>query len=181
MTRRRQFLQGAAGLLNVSVAGRLLTPRLARAKAAPFAVLTPDQTHTLDAVGEILVPGAREAGLSHYIDHQLAASPAESLLMLRYFDIPPPYAPFYAAALASIDAFAHARSGATFASLPPARATALVAEFSRAVPKEWHGPPSPLVYIVLRSDAVDVVYGTEEGFASLGVPYQAHIPPPTKW
>ena len=32
-----------------------------------------------------------------------------------------------------------------------------------------------------RSDAVDVVYGTPEGFAKLGVPYMPHIMPPTSW
>jgi hypothetical protein len=34
---------------------------------------------------------------------------------------------------------------------------------------------------VLRNDALDVVYGTRRGFASLGVPYMAHILPPTSW
>jgi hypothetical protein len=33
------------------------------------------------------------------------------------------------------------------------------------------------VYFVLRSDAVDVVYGTMEGYESLGVPYMPHIVP----
>jgi hypothetical protein len=31
------------------------------------------------------------------------------------------------------------------------------------------------------SDAVDVVYGTMDGYANLGVPYQAHIAPTRSW
>jgi hypothetical protein len=34
---------------------------------------------------------------------------------------------------------------------------------------------------VLRSDAVDVVYGTEEGYKDLGIPYMAHIAPLKRW
>ena len=45
----------------------------------------------------------------------------------------------------------------------------------------WQGPPAGLVYFVLRSDAVDVVYGTMEGYESLGVPYLAHIAPDKRW
>ena len=41
----------------------------------------------------------------------------------------------------------------------------------------WQGPPGPFVYAVLRSDAVDVVYSTMEGYEALGVPYMAHIAP----
>ena len=35
--------------------------------------------------------------------------------------------------------------------------------------------------MMLRSDAVDVVYGTEGGFEELGIPYLAHIRPPADW
>jgi hypothetical protein len=34
---------------------------------------------------------------------------------------------------------------------------------------------------VLRSDAVDVVYGTVEGYEALGIPYQPHIAPLKRW
>ena len=36
-------------------------------------------------------------------------------------------------------------------------------------------------YTVLRNDAIDVVYGTMEAYAALGVPYMAHIAPTKKW
>jgi hypothetical protein len=45
----------------------------------------------------------------------------------------------------------------------------------------WQGPGGPFVYLVLRSDAVDVVYGTMEGYASLGIPYMPHIAPTKRW
>ena len=37
------------------------------------------------------------------------------------------------------------------------------------------------VYTILRNDALDVVYGTMEAYAALGVPYMAHIAPTKKW
>ena len=45
----------------------------------------------------------------------------------------------------------------------------------------WQGPPGPFVYLVLRSDAVDVVYGTMDGYAALGIPYMPHIAPEKRW
>ena len=39
----------------------------------------------------------------------------------------------------------------------------------------------PFFYFVLRNDAVDVVYGTKDGIESLGIPYMAHIEPPSRW
>ena len=45
----------------------------------------------------------------------------------------------------------------------------------------WQGRPGGFVYMVLRSDAVDVVYGTMEGYEALGIPYQAHIAPEKRW
>ena len=57
----------------------------------------------------------------------------------------------------------------------------LISEFSASQPDQWQGPPSPLVYVLLRGDAVDVVYGTVEGFERLGVPYLPHILPPSNW
>ena len=45
----------------------------------------------------------------------------------------------------------------------------------------WSGRPGALVYAVLRADAVDVVYGTMEGYEALGIPYMPHIPPEKRW
>jgi hypothetical protein len=35
--------------------------------------------------------------------------------------------------------------------------------------------------LILRSDAVDVVYGTMDGYAALGIPYMPHIAPTKRW
>ena len=43
------------------------------------------------------------------------------------------------------------------------------------------GPPASYVMFLLRADALDVVYGTQAGFAQLGIPYSAHILPEANW
>jgi len=94
---------GGLGLIAWKTGGvtRLLTPAQATAARVPFAVLTPDEAATLSALGETLMPGAARVGVAHFVDHQLGQPPADSLLMLRYLDVPPPYAAFYKAALAA--------------------------------------------------------------------------------
>lgn len=181
---RRAFLQAAGlGLLAFKVDGAevRLTPQAAREQKIQYRVLTPAEVQIVEALGETLLPGAREAGIAHFIDQQLAADPADSLLMLRYLDVPPPYVDFYRPALAAFDAHAQTRFDKPIAQLTQEQLNTLVGEVARANPEGWRGPPSPFVYFVLRNDAVDVVYGTPEGFAKLGVPYMAHIMPPTKW
>jgi hypothetical protein len=80
---RRAFMKGAAlGALAFTVGGAevLLTPGQARAQAVPFRTLTPAEVETLEAVGETLVPTARAAGISHFVDQQLSIPPEEALL-----------------------------------------------------------------------------------------------------
>lgn len=181
---RRRFLQRAAlGALAFHVAGAelLLTPREARARELDLRVLTPTEARALEALGEVLLPGAREAGIAHFVDHQLAATAEECLLMLRYLDVPPPYVDFYRPVLAALDGAAHAVHGKPFAELTAVQAEAFVGTMGRENPPGWQGPPAPLAYFVLRSDAVDVLYGTVEGFEKLGVPYMPHILPEQKW
>ena len=45
----------------------------------------------------------------------------------------------------------------------------------------WKGPGGGFVYLILRRDAVDVVYGTMAGYEGLGIPYMAHIAPTKRW
>jgi hypothetical protein len=45
----------------------------------------------------------------------------------------------------------------------------------------WTGRPAAIAYAVFRADAVDVVYGTMEGYEALGIPYMPHIPPEKRW
>lgn len=181
--RRSMVMQGAFGLFAFQIGGSvaILTPRAARAAQVPMRVLGAAQVRTLEALGDTLVPGAAEAGLAAYLDHQLAAPPTDSLLMIRYLDVPPPHAPFYAGGLAAVDAAAKRQFGRPFGSLDAEERTTFVGAMQRGALDGWQGPPAPFFYFVLRSDAVDVVYGTPEGFEKLGVPYMAHIPPTEKW
>lgn len=187
---RRTLLGGAAavaglGVLGFVVAGevREMTPAAARADKVPLRTLTDAEANSLEAFGEVLLPGARAAGIAHFVDHHLSVAPAQSLLMLRYLDVAPPYAPFYKAGLAALEALSEARHGTGFAGLDAAQATALVGEMAKPGPPMpgWQGPPPSLFYFAARADAVDVVYGTEAGFEKLGVPYMAHLLPETPW
>ena len=183
-TQRRRFLQsGGLGLLAFSLGGveLLLTPQEARARALPFRILKPAEVATLEAFGEILLPGARNAGIAHFVDHQLAADAADCLLLIRYLDVPPPYIDVYRPALAALDAASQAAYKKVFTALDEKDAIKLVRAMSETNPEGWQGPPAPLFYFAARSDAVDVVYGTEEGFDRLGIPYMAHIRPTAKW
>ena len=95
---RRGFVKGATlGALAFSVGGVevLMTPGEARARNVPFRLLDGHQGETLEALGETLVPKAREAGIAHYIDQQLSVPPQESLLQARIFNFRPPFADFY--------------------------------------------------------------------------------------
>lgn len=181
---RREFLGAAgSGLIAAAVAGGVawVSPREAKAAGAAFNQLTPAQVAAVEALGEVMVPGAAEAGLAHFLDHHLGVEASESLLVIRYMDIPPPYKPYYVLGLAGLDAAARAAHGKDFADLTPDRATALAAAMAKANPDGWSGPPAPQFRFILRADAVDVVYGTEQGFENLGIPYMAHISPPTRW
>ena len=155
---------------------KLLTSRF-----AGITVLTECSVGTLEAIAEVLLPGSAEAGVGYFVDEQLSRSSNESLLMARYLQVPPPYANFYRGALQALDGFAKARAGKPFAETGQSIREKLVASLFPEQPADWRGPPSQPVYLCLRADAVDVVYGTMEGFAELDVPYLAHIEPTEKW
>jgi len=183
---RRTLIRAAAGAGLIAVAGAggatlWLTPRQAKEQGAGHKVLSAGEVETLEALGEVLLPGARADGIANFVDSQLAAPAADCLLILRYFDWPPPYAAFYKASLAALDGAAEAQFGKAYAALPAQQADALAGQLLGGRVKGWQGPPPPLFYMAARSDAVDVVYGTVEGFKKLGIPYMAHILPETKW
>jgi hypothetical protein len=182
---RREFLSAGAtaGLLAFEVGGATLwrTARAAHEEGLPLRILSQAEAQMIEALGEILLPGAASAGLTHYLDQQLASPPTESLLMLRYLDVPPPYAQFYRAGLTALEATCQRLHGRGFAGIETAERDQIVRAMQTDRWPEWRGPPASLIYFVLRSDAVDVVYGTAEGFARLGIPYMPHIMPPTPW
>ena len=181
---RRRFLRGAGlGLLSFTVAGAhaWLTPRQARAAGADLQTLTSAEVTSLEAMAEAFAPGATEAGVAWFVDQQLSVAPNDSLLMAKYFNVPPPYPAFYRACFAALDQLSHKRHDMEFAELDQDIASSLLRELLAGDPQDWQGPPALLVYLVLRNDAVDVVYGTEEGIERLGIPYMAHVKPPTVW
>ena len=95
----------------------------------------------------------------------------------------PPFANFYRGAIGAIDGASERRQWQ--AVRRPARAADRSTISSTAMRQNkidgWQGPPGRFVYLVLRSDAVDVVYGTMAGYAGLGIPYMAHIAPKKRW
>jgi len=181
---RRVFIRNSGiGLLSFCIGGCEieLSPAEAKQKAIPFQVLNPDEVRTLEALGEILLPGSKGLGLAWFIDHQLNASPQDQLLMIKYLGVDAPYSPFYSSGLTALDAAANSSFGTGFADLEPQQGVQLVGQMAQANPDGWSGPPAPFFYFVLRNDALDVVYGTKAGFERLGIPYMAHIEPPSRW
>jgi hypothetical protein len=102
-------------------------------------------------------------------------------LQARILNVRPPFANFYRAALGAIDGASSKTKGKRFAELSPAEQHDFVNLMRQGKIDGWRGPPGPFVYTVLRSDAVDVVYATMEGYAALGVPYMPHIAPTKPW
>jgi len=183
---RRAFMKGAGlGALAFTVGGGevMLTPKEARAKNVPFRLLKENEAETIEALGETLVPGARRAGVAHFVDQQLSVPPGEALLEARILNVKPPFVNFYRAAIGAIDkASAAHHGGRRFAQLTAPEQHAFVGLMRQNKIDGWQGPPAgAFVYFVMRHDAVDVVYGTMEGYESLGIPYQAHIVPDRRW
>jgi hypothetical protein len=181
---RRVFLKGAGmGLLAFTVGGAsvMMTPGQARAEGVPFRLLGAREAETIEALGETLVPGAQRAGIAHFIDQQVSVTPGEALLEARQLNVKPPFVGFYRAAIGAVDKASEARGGRRFAALSTTDQRDFVDLMRQNKIEGWQGPAAGFVYFVLRSDAVDVVYGTMDGYESLGVPYMPHIAPDKRW
>lgn len=181
---RRAVLKGGSLLaLTFSIGGAsaLLTPRQAHAKGVVLSVLNADERDTLESVGEVLLPGAKEAGLAEFVDHQLTVPYGDCLLTARSLDVTAPVSAFYRAALEAIRHAARAAGATRFSALAPAQQVALVKQMSSGQPPGWQGPLAAFAYFVLRSDAIDVCYGTVEAYTRMGVPYMPHITPERAW
>jgi hypothetical protein len=181
---RRVFLKVAGmGLFAFTVGGAsvMMTPGDARAKGVPYRLLKADEAETIEALGETLIPGAREAGIAHFIDQQVSVPPGEALLEARIVNVKPPFINFYRAAITAVDKASEARSGRRFAALSAKEQHDFVDQMRQNKIDGWQGPGQGLVFFVLRSDGADVVWGTMDGYADLGVPYQPHIIPEIKW
>lgn len=183
---RRSFvdkaLKGSVLSLSFSVGGAtlLLTPEEAHAKAVPLKVLEPGEARVLELLGETILPGATEAGVVHFIDHQLGVGPNDCMLVAKYFQVAPPYHNFYAAGIKTAGGMAQKLTGKGIESLDKTGLQLLVKEMWKPG-TVVEGFPLFLFYMCLRSDAVDVVYGTPKGFETLNIPYMQHIMPPEGW
>lgn len=179
---RRAFIAGgiAASIAAVTYSEEN-APSAARQTRAGFRTLTAKDAATLNALGDTLVPGSARHGLARYVDRQLSGPTGASMLMIKYLNVSEPFHTFYGNGLRAMDALAMRRFGQPFPGLNRTQSEMLVKTLAHERPQEWQGPPPPLFYFVVKADAVDVTYGTSAGFKSLGIPYMAHIAPPTPW
>jgi hypothetical protein len=184
---RRDFVKRAAASTSLALAFKigassvLLSPREARAERIPLQSLDEEQAKVIEAFAEFIVPGCTEAGLVHFIDHQLNEDPDDCMLILKFFGLPPPYLDFYVSGLDTISKLSEQRYKKPVLQLEQ-NELAKIAEYV-ATPDRVSddGYPLFLFYMCLRSDAVDMVYGTPRGFEKLNIPYMAHIEPPEGW
>lgn len=184
---RREFIQrgmgGASLALAFEIGGGtfLLTPQQARAQAVPLRNLTAAEAAALERLADALLPGAAQAGVVHFVDHQLGVDPDACLLIAKYFQVPPPYVDFYRTGLAECEKRAHRDADQGMAGLGAEPLQRLIGEIGKPGTRTAEGFDLSLFYLCVRSDAVDVVYGTPAGFEKLNVPYMAHIMPPEGW
>ena len=120
-TRREMLRRSAAFGAVAAVPANVLAQAAA---GAPYANLTPAEAATLEALVARLIPsdrngpGALEAGAARYIDGALG----NALAAQR---------PAYAAGLAALEAYAQARAGSSFASLPAGRQDELIGDLEQ--------------------------------------------------
>ena len=182
---RRGFVKGATlGALAFTVGGAevIMSAGEARARGVPFRLLDAHQGETLEALGETLVPQARESGIAHFIDQQLSVPAARIAAAGPHLQLP-----------SAVRGFLPRRDHGGRRAQPQDVRPGFRASFRPPISAQfvdlmrqnkiegWTGPPGALVYAVLRADAVDVVYGTMEGYEALGIPYMPHIPPEKRW
>jgi hypothetical protein len=182
---RRKFVRNTGlGVLAFNVAGvpTLLSPRAACADRVQFTTLSVAEATLLAAFADHILPGAAAAGVAHFVDHQLGVDPQECLLMCKYFpEIKAPFDVFYKGGIAALRQAVSKQYETSFDDLTIAQKNAVTDSLWKGVVTNWSGPPPPLFYMMVRSDAVDVVYGTKDGFDELNIPYMAHIMPKEKW
>jgi hypothetical protein len=178
---RRYLLQAGGASLAMTAAVPLSLFREARAQGLPFKVLSADEVVTIEALSDALVPGARDAGVSHYIDHELA-SPSPRLL-LRFAQLRGPMAPYYHGAIAAFMASMTAQGAGAFSSLSADAQHTVIEALRTGTIKPWDAGAvaAPIFYGMMRNDGVDVVYGSVDGFKNLDIPYMPHIMPKATW
>ena len=164
---RRQALSAAA-------AAAVLPDACARAPA-----LDARQQATLAAFADALVPGAAAAKVSEFVLAMLETS--DRMLGYELLGAPTPARDFYREALNALDRLSRRRFGRALSALSGQQLAQLKERLLAPEEDAWRGPPRQVVYWAIRSDACDVVYGSEAAYDRLGVPYMAHIHPPSVW
>lgn len=159
-----------------------ITPAQAKAQKLLFQKLSKEEAFLIDHLGDAIVPGAKAAGLSHYIDHQLSAMHQDNLLILRYLGTNPPFDSFYSSSLKAFESAIVQKYNKKPVDLTEGEMSEFISVMMQKNPEGWNNaPPAPFFYFVLRSDAIDVTYGTMAAFDSLDIPYMAHIEPNHPW
>lgn len=183
-TTRKGFLgQAAAAGVLLAGGGTLLDARPARAttRLTTAGQLSSSELATLAAWCDRLAPGANAAGVGAFVNAQLAKHPDDALLGIRYFGWPPPWLAFYRAGIAALDGASAQVYGKRFTALATTRQDDLHQRLLAGT-TPWSAPaPFFLFYLVTRSDAVDVVYGTRAGFARINYPYNPQVEPKKPW
>ena len=181
---RRDFIKNAGmGLLAFNLAGGImyLTPAEARRRGINYQVLQRHEVALLEALGDTLVPGSKDNGIAHFIDHQLSGTDRETKLAVRYLGLDISYPEFYQQGSKALDNATRSLFNSPFSSLDENKKVEIVRQLMKNKLSSWDGPPAPKFYYAVKSDAVDVVYGTLQGIERLGIPYMAHIYPPNDW
>ena len=148
-----------------------LTPAQATELKFTPEVLTHAELGAIEAVAEQLVPGAADAGISPYLDAQLRAG-KHSLLIGKYLGVD---------ISTQIGFYQSLASNLQKALQTDPSIAAVVSALRSDTQPGWEGPPASYMLFVLRADALDVTYGTTDGFEALGIPYMAHIMPDKPW
>jgi gluconate 2-dehydrogenase gamma chain len=149
-----KIIAAAAGGVAAGVGGAKLVGRMGRAPEGPWRVLTPDEARLVEAVSEQIIPadrdpGAKEAGVVHFIDRQLDG----------------PYKRFaekYHAGLACLAKTCLAMFGKPFEELPwPDQTRVLQAlEASKAPKAIWTKPSSSEFFNLIRDHSMQGFYGS---------------------
>ena len=170
---RRNLLGSSVFTASFLVLGDRLTLSPAEAVELDFTpeVLTRDQLNVIETVAEQLVPGSADAGMTAYLDAQLRAG-NDSLLIGRYLGVD---------ITAQIDFYESLARNLQKALQTEQATSEVLSAMWTDTQANWEGPPASYMLFVLRADALDVTYGTPEGFEVLGIPYAAHIMPEKPW
>ena len=149
-----KVMAAAAGGVAAGVGGAVSVGRLGRAPEGPWRVLTPEEARLVEAVSEQIIPadrdpGAKEAGVVHFIDRQLDG----------------PYRRFaekYRKGLACLAQTSQAMFGKPFEALSwPDQTRLLQALEANKAPKGlWEKPSASEFFSLLRDHTMQGFYGS---------------------